>query len=282
MKTAVMAIATVLIAFSTVARAADDTYPRAEMLVEAQQIVGGKLPATTILLDLREKAKYDAGHIAGARWLDTTTWTKEFGDGRDDAAWSKRIGDLGIAASATVVVYGDQNMSQTCRIWYILRYWGIEDVRVLNGGWKAWHEGKLGVEQATPAVPTVAFKAQSQAQRLATKKDVLDLLARGDRQIVDSRSTGEFCGDDKRANQRGGAIPGAKHLDWVDLVDGPSQRFKSATELRQLFTAAGIDPGQASRWRLVAGLRSARTGAWIKDRDGGRTSRTPRGACGRV
>ena len=52
-------------------------------------------------------------------------------------------------------------------------------------------------------------------------------------QIVDARSEAEFCGIDKQKNKRAGRIPGAKHLEWIDLIDKKTQRFKTADQLRR-------------------------------------------------
>ena len=76
-------------------------------------------------------------------------------------------------------------------------------------------------------------------------------------QIVDARSEGEFCGTEPLKNKRAGAIPGAKHLEWSDLVDKGSQRFKPAGELRGLFRAAEIDPTAPSATHCQGGGRAA-------------------------
>ena len=78
--------------------------------------------------------EYAAGHVPGARWVDHAEWAKEFGDGRDAEGWGKRIGRLGIGSDSTVVVYDDSRSKDAARIWWVLRYWGVEDVRLLNGG----------------------------------------------------------------------------------------------------------------------------------------------------
>jgi thiosulfate/3-mercaptopyruvate sulfurtransferase len=72
-------------------------------------------------------------------------------------------------------------------------------------------------------------------------QQVLELLPGDKLQIVDVRSDDEFCGIDIKENKRGGAIPGAKHLEWSDLIDQESERFKSPEELRGLLDEADID-----------------------------------------
>src|SRR5262249_49182882 len=140
-----------------------------------------------------------------------------------------------------VVVYDDNFGKDAVRIWWILRYWGVKDVRVLNGGWRAWKAagGEVTDESHKP-VPAPARLLTPQSDRLTTKSQLLESLKKEDFQIVDTRSEGEYCGIDKKA-RRNGAIPGAKHLEWIDLLDKKTQKFKSADELKKLFADAGID-----------------------------------------
>ncbi len=76
-------------------------------------------------------------------------------------------------------------------------------------------------------------------------------------QIVDARSQAEFCGTDKQKNKRAGAIPGARHLEWIDLIDKKTQRFKSADQLRALFRAAGVDLERPTATHCQSGGRAA-------------------------
>jgi thiosulfate/3-mercaptopyruvate sulfurtransferase len=74
---------------------------------------------------------------------------------------------------------------------------------------------------------------------------------------VDARSEDEFCGINKRDNKRGGAIPGAKHLEWSDLIDQETNRFKSPAELKRLFEQAGIDLTRPTASHCNGGGRAA-------------------------
>ena len=74
---------------------------------------------------------------------------------------------------------------------------------------------------------------------------------------MDARSEDEFCGVNKRDNQRGGAIPGAKHLEWSDLIEQKTHRFKSAEELNRLLDQAGIDLAQPTASHCNGGGRAA-------------------------
>jgi len=236
----------------------DTQYARPELLLEPAQLAKPDVARRYVVLDVRSQEQYDEGHVPGARRVDHDAWKGDWADGKDVEGWSKRIGDLGIGPDSKVVIYDDNGTKDAARIWWMLKYWGIEDVRLLNGGWIGWKSSGLPTTQATPeAASPVAFKATPHANRLATMQQVLDSL-RGNRlQIVDARSEDEFCGIDLKDNKRGGAIPGAKHLEWSDLIDQKTQRFKSPEELQHLFDQAGIDLDRPTASHCNGGGRAA-------------------------
>jgi thiosulfate/3-mercaptopyruvate sulfurtransferase len=209
-----------------------DKYPHAALLIEAPELAKAVAAKKVQLLDTRTKAKYDAGHIPAAVWVDVPAWSKTFAAGPDRDAWVKLLGGCGLDVAAPVVVYGD-DVREAARVWWILRYWGFKDARLLNGGWAAWKSDDGRVSREAPAVKPTEPKLTASADRLATRDQVIDMLKGKDHQIVDTRSEKEFCGEQKQA-KRGGAIPGAKHLEWSELLDKDG-RFKSADELRKLF-----------------------------------------------
>ena len=124
---------------------AAESYPRTDLLVEPTELSSGK--SQFVVLDARDHAKYGQGHIPGARWVDHATWAKAFQDGKDAEGWSKKISDLGIAVDSKVVVYDDDWNKEAARIWWILKYWGVADVRLLNGGWKSWAASSLPAQK---------------------------------------------------------------------------------------------------------------------------------------
>lgn len=239
------------------ANPADEPYPRPDLLVEPAALARPEAAKGFVVLDARDRAKYAAGHVPAARWVDHAGWEKGFGDGRDVAGWSKRIGALGLTADSRVVVYDDNFAKDAARVWFILRYWGVTDVRLLNGGWPGWTRAGLPTETAGATPAPTAFAAVPATDRLATKDGLLKSLTGGKLQIVDARSEGEFCGTDALKNKRAGAIPGAKQLEWIDLIDKQTRRFKPAAELKALFAAAGIDLARPTATHCQGGGRAA-------------------------
>jgi thiosulfate/3-mercaptopyruvate sulfurtransferase len=155
-----------------------------------------------------------------------------------------------------VVIYDDNQGRDAARIWYILRYWGVKDVRLLNGGYPAWKASNGKTTKDNVTVTTSASDIEKQPGRLTTKDQLLQLLKSQPPQIVDARSDGEYCGTQETA-KRNGAIPGAKHLEWSDTIDKKTGKFKSADDLAKLFKEAGIDPSKPAVTYCQSGGRAA-------------------------
>jgi thiosulfate/3-mercaptopyruvate sulfurtransferase len=188
-------------------------YAKPELLVEAPDLM--KLPTKRMIrvLDARGKGKYQDGHVPGAVWVDAQAWAHAFAAGQDAAKWEQIISPLGVTPADTIVIYDDNQSKDAARIWYILRYWGFDDVRLLNGGWKAWQATGAEPQKETPVVqPIKDLKLKAEPERLATKAQLLDLLKSKPPQIVDARSEGEYCGTEETA-KRNGSIPGAAHVE---------------------------------------------------------------------
>lgn len=231
-------------------------YPRGELLAEPATLAKAEAIADVIPLDVRSEEAYAEGHIPGARRVDPDAWKAAFGDGEDAAGWSERIGGLGIAPQSRVVVYSDK-LPSAARVWWILRYWGVDKVQLLDGGWSAWQAAEGPTSTDVPTVESVRFTAVARPERLATKDYILGKLEEGGMQVVDSRTSDEHCGIDLNGNLRGGAIPGAKHLDWTELVDPDTGRFLPADALRAKFADAGIALDRPSVAHCQSGGRSS-------------------------
>jgi len=142
-----------------------------------------------------------------------------------------------------VVVYGSA-LTDTARIWWTLKYLGLKNVTILDGGWQLWSKEKRPNETSSPGVEAVKFEPKFQADRLEEIDSLKKSLQSGKLTVVDARTADEFTGKDVRG-KRGGHIPGAKHLEWKELLteDG---RFKSPEQLRALFRQRGIKPEQTA------------------------------------
>lgn len=233
-----------------------DRYPRADLLIEVAELAKPEVARALHIVDVRPQAAYQAGHIPNAVWLDHDAWNKTFNQEPDPVAWGKRIGALGIGSGTSVVIYDDDRSRSAARIWWMLRYFGFTKVRLLNGSWTAWKaaKGKIDTGEGKPTAVEVQLKPAE--QRLTSKNQLLEMLKGKPLQIVDARSAGEYCGDTKSA-KRNGAIPGARQLEWSELLDPKTQKFKTPTELNKLFKDADIDPTRPSVTYCQSGGRAS-------------------------
>jgi thiosulfate/3-mercaptopyruvate sulfurtransferase len=231
-------------------------YPRADLLFEVSELTKPQVAKRFRILDARPKDQYEAGHIPDAIWVDHDNWSKSFAKDQEPARWQKLIGELGITPDSQVVLYDEHSTNRAARIWWILRYWGIRDVKLLNGGWKGWAAEHGPISQETPKVERAEVHLTPNPERLATKLQLLQSLPKHEFQIVDARSESEYCGEASTA-KRNGAIPGALHKEWNEVIDKKTQRFKSPDDLAKLLKDAGIDLNRPSVTYCQSGGRAA-------------------------
>lgn len=216
--------------------AAGPGYPNPKLLVEPEEL------ATSAdefrVLDVRGKANYDDGHVPGAVPATTGPWSKAVTEGKADAAfWKRELAAVGVAPDRPVVVVSD-DVRNGARGWWLLSLAGVPDVRLLNGGWDAYTAAKLPVskEPATATAPPHDWKPAPERQ--ATKDDVAGVASKKwPGRIIDARSEKEYAA---------GRIPGAVRLEWSELLDPKTQKFKSAAELGKLLKERNIDPAEES------------------------------------
>jgi thiosulfate/3-mercaptopyruvate sulfurtransferase len=240
-------------------------YPNSNILIEAGDIFdpakAGDIsdPAKAAkfhILDARTKEEYQKGHIPGAVWADHSDWSTKFGDGKDVATWTTIIGHLGITTDTPVVVYDDAYARDACRIWWILRYWGVKDVRVLNGGWSQWtaQGGKTATDQVT-VTPTQP-KLEARANRIATKAELMDSIKAKKAQIVDARSREEYCGE-KMSAKRNGAMPEAKNVVWSKMVNKKTHRFRDVNQITRILEENAVELDKPTVTHCFSGGRSS-------------------------
>ena len=221
-----------------------------EYLISPAELQSGLTAPDLVVVDLDSAAGYQRGHIPGAAHLadsyernPATGWVNTLPPERFAAVCQ----GLGIGDNTAVVAY-DNNLSlYAARFWWTLRYYGHSQVRVLDGGWRAWVAAGGPVSFAPP--PAVAADVPFTPQVDPSLSVDLPAVRSGcdldDTVIWDTRSAGEFAGTVNRGNKRAGHIAGAIHLDWLDLMDRDTHRFKPAAELRQILNAKGITADKA-------------------------------------
>ncbi len=214
---------------------------------------------------------YRADHIPGAVYLQ---WDTELSDPQNPVKFmllpperlENLMGRLGVNNSMTVVAYDDEGGHFSSRLWWTLNYYGFAGVRILHGGLPKWKRENLPLS-TDPSVPEPrTFKldpAQRQEKWRASATDVLDHLSDPATAVVDVRRPSEYRGEEVRA-ARGGHIPGAVNLNWLNNLDRETWTFKDAATLREQFETAGVTPDKHVITYCQGGVRACHAALALK------------------
>jgi thiosulfate/3-mercaptopyruvate sulfurtransferase len=218
-------------------------------------------PSPPLLIDARPAEEFARGQIDPAVHLDL--WGVSLIDTSEAPlkAFMWMIGHLfslrGVTPERPVVVYEETSGLRAARVFWFLEYLGHPSVRVLDGGTAAWRLQGLGLS-TDPAAPVAStWHGTANPDRIATWQDVLSRLGRDETVIVDTRSEDEYRARLVRA-RRGGAIPGAVHLEWTENLT-PEGRYKSADDLRAMYAPRGVTPDREVVTYCQGGYRAAHT-----------------------
>ncbi len=215
-----------------------------------------------------DTSAYDQGHILGAAGWNWQTQLQDTlrRDLADQRSFGQLAGSAGLTPETTVILYGDNNNWFAAWGFWQLKYYGHNDVRLMNGGRKKWLEEKRQLSTDAPKVQPTAYTAKSpDASIRAKREDIFSVLdKRSLAQLVDVRSPDEFSGrviappGMTETAQRGGHIPGAASIPWAQAVaeDGT---FKPADALRQLYGGKGVTGDQEVIAYCRIGERSSHT-----------------------
>ncbi|MCS7222249.1 MAG: sulfurtransferase [Anaerolineae bacterium] len=233
-----------------------------EVLVDTNWVAENLHKEGIRLVDVSSKPEvYAEGHIPGAVYVN---WQTDLTNPDDPVKGQiltaqqleALLGRLGIDNQTTVVFYDDSNSLFATRAFWVLKYYGHQDVRVLDGGRKKWVAEGRELSQEVPNVTPTTYKAGEPNLAIrATWEQVLASLKQPDKVILDARSPKEYTGQDVRS-ARGGHIPGAINLEWTSQMN-PDGTFKPVAELRKLYEQVGVQPDQQVFTYCQTGVRGA-------------------------
>lgn len=212
--------------------------------VRSEDLGGGRQKATYS----GDPEEYAAGHIPGSVFVD---WTKDIVHPDDPVKaqiapperFREAMEERGIGDDIAVVIADDGGGHLATRMWWALRYYGHENVAVLEGGYTAWVAAGQQLTSETPGIdPSITFTPEIRRELKSDVDDVVNQMRSHSRQIVDARDAATFSGEVQRGS-RGGHIPGAINLPAKSLIadDGT---WKSGDDIRDLAIRAGVDVSQ--------------------------------------
>ena len=200
-----------------------------------------RIIATADVRSMTHKDAYTAGHIPGAVYLNVIA---ELSDPQSPVpsmilppdSFEALMGSLGIDSGTTVVVYDNEGGLWSARLWWALRYYGHEAVKLLNGGLAKWIVEDRPLETAEIPPPHATFEASVVPELVATIEDVKAAIGSPDIRIIDALSEMEFI--------YSGHIPSARNLPAPSNIDPVTKTLLPLNELTQLWLTVDLRPDQ--------------------------------------
>jgi thiosulfate/3-mercaptopyruvate sulfurtransferase len=239
-----------------------------DVLVDTQWVENHLSDETLRIVEVDENpALYAEAHIPGAIGFD---WKKDLQDQvkRDflgPAEFGELFGSRGISNDHTIVLYGDRNNWFAAYTYWYLKYYGHDNVRLMNGPREKWISEGRPTSTDVPSYDAQTFSAQEGDEAIRAYRDEVLSALDSNTSLVDVRSPQEYSGEliamagyEQEGAQRAGHIPGAASVPWAQAVkeDGT---FKDAEELRQLYSDKGVVNGDPIIAYCRIGERSAHT-----------------------
>lgn len=223
-----------------------ETYPNEHLLVSADELNSMLNEENFLLIDAR--ADSTGPFVEGAVHFAAVP---ELGDPDHEVAnymigpdqFQAKMRDLGLNNEDHVVIMDEGNNLAAARLFYALEYYGFSNASLLNGGLAAWQENEYPTSDGPETVSeTGNFTAEVQSSRFCDFETVMAASSDPDKIVFDVRSEGEYTGEVERA-EKSGHIPNAINLEWSNVLESEGvPYFKSASEIQELYTTAGLTP----------------------------------------
>ncbi len=245
-------------------------YPNPDILAGTDWLAEHIGDPDLLVVDCDEFPAFMRLHIDGAAGLRTHHYFKTADDSAsgpgigthimDAERFAETMSQHGIGNDTQVVAYDNMGGLYAARLWWALDYHGHTKCRVLNGGFRKWYEEGRPVSMETRHIEPAQFTVRGARDDICARlDDVRAAIDDDDAVIWDVRAKGEYAGEDARANKRGGHIPGAKYIEWLELQQPPvrSGLLLPADEIQAKLDAIGVTKDKRVITHCQAGIRAA-------------------------
>ena len=246
-------------------------YARPDVLVSTQWVADHlNDPNVRIAESDEDVLLYETGHIPGAVKID---WVADLNDSLirdyiDRPRFEQLLRSKGISDDTTIVFYGDKNNWWATYAFWVFRLFGVEDLRIMDGGRLRWAEEGRQLGTEVPRFPEGNLRAKDRDDsRIRAFRDEVMEHVRSSKPLVDVRSPEEYRGERLHMPEypnegalRGGHIPGAKSIPWGRAITQETHTFRPADELRTIYDEEnGLKPGDDVIVYCRIGERSSHT-----------------------
>lgn len=196
-------------------------------------------------------AEFAEGHLPGARYVDLdAVLAAPPGDGSRGrhplpatADFEAAMRRAGVRDDRPVVVYDDWAGHSAARCWWLLRYHGHRDVRVLDGGWPAWRAAGGPIETGPATAPTTATDAAAAFTAHPGQMPAVDVTTlQQSAVVIDARAAERYRGEVEPIDPVAGHVPGAVNVPTSRNLDGQG-RFRDPAALAATYAEVGAVPG---------------------------------------
>jgi thiosulfate/3-mercaptopyruvate sulfurtransferase len=246
-------------------------YAVPDVLVSTEWVAKHRGDANVRLVESNEDLLlYETGHVPGAVKID---WVNDLNDQvrrdyLDRDRFQKLLRAKGINQDTTVVFYGDKNNWWATYAFWVFRLFGVERLKIMDGGRARWQEEGRDLVTDLPRYPegniTVSDRDDT---RIRAFRDQVQTHVKLRLPLVDVRSPEEFRGErlhmpdyPNEGALRGGHIPGAKSVPWGRAITPETHTFRPATELKRIYLEEnGLKPDDDVVAYCRIGERSSHT-----------------------
>jgi thiosulfate/3-mercaptopyruvate sulfurtransferase len=216
------------------------------LLVEPDELERQLGQESIRLVDLCKPEIYVQSHIPGAVHLDyaqiVVANKPVMGLLPSESHLNEVFSSIGLLPEHHVVAYDDEGGGRASRLLWTLEAMSHSRFSLLNGGLHAWVVERRPLKSGIETQARSQYRVQRRDTVIADKAYILKHLGDPAVVLLDARSVDEYRGS-KRFAERGGHIPGAVNLDWLQTMDRDrGLRFKPAEELRALLATLGVTP----------------------------------------
>jgi thiosulfate/3-mercaptopyruvate sulfurtransferase len=249
----------------------EQEYAHPEALVDTRWVLDRHADPNVrvVEVDYDPISNYNQGHVPGAILFD---WKRDLNDQINRDILSKEqleglLGRNGISNDTWIILYGDFSNWFAAYAFWDLKYYGVDKVKLMNGGRKKWLLEDRPLTRVIPTRGQTSFVVPGQDEKIRVFKEhvIQSVKAKGS-VLVDVRGPKEFTGEilappeyPTEHAQRGGHIPGAINIPWGQAVNDTDGAFKVRSELEILYQSRGVAPQKEVITYCRIGERSSHT-----------------------
>jgi len=259
-KRSLIAVLVLVVALIVTGCASQVTYDGAKNIVEAKTVGEAMSNSEVVVVDARDTESYERGHLEGAICLPPSMVTISEPVGgllASKEVFEQVMSDKGIANDDTVYIYDDKGGVYASRLWWVMKLYGHEDVRVINQGTRGLERLGLPMSAETPVIEKTSYTAKDANTAMLASLDDVKAVANGESmaKLIDVRSRAEY--DE-------GAIPGAKLYAHTENLykDGS---FKSGRTIELNYKDLGFEKEDELILYCKSSFRATQTAALLME-----------------